>query len=77
MPTVPVYDPDRYYPAIDDDWEAVPGQLSSGDVKDITPDENIFEEHEPIKYLHPGPLGFVDVTHRATKKKSRKKFKTP
>jgi hypothetical protein len=66
MPLVPVYDPDRYQHMPDDDMEYAP--LSQGDLRDITPEAE-FDEHSPIEFLHPGPLGFVDVT--APRRKTR------
>lgn len=52
-PFGPPYTPDT-------DWPTTPEITHGiGDIKDVTPGDVVFEEHEPLVHLHPGPLGFA------------------
>lgn len=47
-------------------WVQYAGNLSVGELKDMTPDGRRFKKHDKPKPLSRGPLGFVNVRAQET-----------
>lgn len=60
---LPKQEPVPSTPQPDDDepWVQYAGGLPVGEYKDLTPDGRRFKKHDPVRFLSPGPLGFVNV----------------